>query len=129
MNYEELYATLGYLFYSVADSDGRVRPAEVAKLKQLIKEQWLPMEPGRDDLGTDAAHYIDIAFDYALDEGLEADAAFQRFAEYYRQHKAQFDPSLRRMIFDSAAAVAGAVAGNNKSELLRLGLLAQLFKE
>jgi len=33
------------------------------------------------------------------------------------------------MIFDSAAAVAGAVAGNNKSELLRLGLLAQLFKE
>jgi len=70
MNYEELYATLGYLFYSVADSDGRVRPAEVAKLKQLIKEQWLPMEPSRDDLGTDAAHYIDIAFDYALDKAL-----------------------------------------------------------
>ncbi|HRH70329.1 MAG TPA: hypothetical protein PLB89_12555 [Flavobacteriales bacterium] len=127
--YEDLYADLGFLFYSVAASDGKVSHAEMEKLKQLVKDQWLPMEPSRDDLGTDAAHYIDISFDYALDEGMDADVAFDRFADYFRQNKAQFDPSLRRMIYETAAAIAGSFAGNNKAELVRLGQLEQLFGE
>ena len=127
--YEDLYADLGFLFYSIAASDGKVSPAEMDKLKQVVKDQWLPMESSRDDLGTDAAHYIDISFDYALDERMEADVAYTRFADYFRQNKVQFDPSLRHMIFETAAAIASSFAGNNKAELSRLGQLELLFTE
>ncbi len=127
--YEDLYADLGFLFYSIAASDGKVSPPEMDKLKQLVKDQWMPLESSRDELGTDAAHYIDISFDYALEEGMDADVAYDRFADYFRQNKTQFDPSLRRMIFETAAAIAGSFAGNNKTELVRLGQLELLFKE
>ncbi|HQW04604.1 MAG TPA: hypothetical protein PLV08_11400 [Flavobacteriales bacterium] len=124
-----LYTNLGYLFYSVAASDGIVRPSEVEKLKALIKAQWLPMESSRDALGTDAAHYIDIAFDYANTEGMTADAAFARFEAHLRANSEHYDKGLCRMIRQSAGAIASAYSGRNKSEVRQLASLELLFRE
>lgn len=126
--YQDLYTSLGFLFYSIADSDGKVSPAEVEKLKAIIKNQWLPLENSRDELGTDSGHYIDISFDYANDNGMGPDEAFDRFVEEYNADPERFDPSMRRMIFETAAAVAGSAGRNNKSELTRLARLKQLFE-
>ncbi len=127
--YQDMYTSIGYLFYSMAASDGQVRPAEVEALKALIKEQWLPLDDSRDELGTDAGHYIDISFDHANDHGMDPDEAFAKFMLDYQENHAHYDNGLRRMIHQTAAAIAGAYAGNNKSELRRLAQLELLFKE
>ncbi|HRH68150.1 MAG TPA: hypothetical protein PLB89_01455 [Flavobacteriales bacterium] len=126
---QDTYASLGHLFYSIAAGDGKVRQEEVARLKQLIKEQWLPLEDSRDEFGTDAAHYIDISFDHAHAQAMDAAAAFARFKEAYKADPSRFDAGFRRMIYQTAAAIASAFAGNNKAELGRLAQLEQLFKE
>jgi hypothetical protein len=127
--YQDMYTSLGYLFYSMAASDGKVRPAEVETLKALIKEQWLPLDDSRDELGTDAGHYIDISFDYANDHGMDPEEAFAKFKLDYKENHARYDTGLRRMIHQTAAAIASAFAGNNKAELGRLAQLELLFKE
>lgn len=128
-DFQKLYTSLGYLFYSVAASDGKVRKEESARLKTLIREKWLPLENSRDEFGTDAAHYIGISFEFAIDQHMDPDAAFDRFKKEYEQDPAGFDPGLRRLTFETAAAIASAFAGNNKSELGRLARLGLMFKE
>ena len=127
MNFEQLYTDLGYLFYSIAANDGKVSTAERAELMRIVQKEWLPLEGSRDELGTDEAHYIDIAFEYATNEHMAPDAAFERFEEHVRKFPGEFDEGLRRMIRKTALAVAGATAARNKSELRRLAQLDQLF--
>lgn len=129
MNYEQLYTDLGYLFYSIAANDGKVSPAERAELMRIVKEEWLPLEGSRDELGTDEAHYIDIAFEYAANEHMAPDEAFRRFEEHVQTHPGEFDEGLRRMIRKTAMAVASATAARNKSELQRLVQLDRIFSQ
>jgi hypothetical protein len=126
---QPLYANLGHLFYSIAASDRNVAPAEVTKLKALIRTQWMPLENSRDEFGTDAAHYIDIAFDHAHDHGMSADDAFARFESHFRADPALYDVGLRRMVRESAGAIASSFAGRNKSEVRQLVTLELLFRE
>ena len=128
INYEELYTGLGFLLYSIAACDGKVRPEERATLKALIEKHWLPLENSRDDLGTDEGRYVDIGFDYAHDEAIPPEKAFERFADHVRREPANFDEGLRHMIFQSAVEIAAACAGRNKAELTRLVALQNLFK-
>ena len=125
--YIGLYTSLGYLFYSVAAGDGTVRPAEVDRLKALVKEKWLPLESSRDELGTDAAHYIGISFDFAQGAGMGSDEAFDRFAEDYRGHAASYDAGLKRMVLETARAIGEAFHGTNKAEQARLDRLERLL--
>jgi hypothetical protein len=123
----DIYTNLGYLFYSVAAGDGKVRPAEAERLKALVKEKWLPLEASRDEFGTDAAHYIGMSFDFARSEAMDGDAAFQRFAEEYRGQAARFDDGLKRMVLGTAKAISEAFSGTNKVELARLDALGKLL--
>ncbi|MCI1753672.1 MAG: hypothetical protein LKM36_12650 [Flavobacteriales bacterium] len=128
-NFQDLYSSLGYLFYSIAASDGTVRPAETEKLKALVKNRWMPLETSTDELGTDAGHYVDIGFDFANDDGMDPGAAFERFAEHVRAHPESYDHGLRRMVQQSAEAIANAFAGHGKKEVGRLAQLEKLFQE
>lgn len=128
MDYEALYTDLGYLFYSIAASDGKISSEERAALSELIRKQWLPLENSRDEMGTDEGHYIDIAFDYARDACVPPDEAFERFADHVRREPDQFDAGLRRMVLQSAADIASVTRRMNKSELTRLNQLEALFR-
>ena len=123
----DLYTGLGYLFYSVAAGDGKVRPAEVGRLKDLVKEKWLPLEGSRDEFGTDAAHYIGMSFDFAVGEEMGSEEAFDRFAESYRGHAAHYDAGLKRMVLETATAIGDAFHGTNKAEKVRLDALKKLL--
>lgn len=127
--FEELYTSIGFLFYSVAANDRRVEPAERIELQRIVRNEWLPLESSRDELGTDEGHYVDIAFDYAHDERIPPDEAFERFADHVRREPALFDEGLRSMIFRSAVAIAESVAGRNKAEVRRLLQLEALFQQ
>ncbi len=125
--YIKIYTSLGYLFYSVAAGDGTVRTAEVEKLKQLVKQDWLPLEGSRDEFGTDAAHYIEMSFDFALGEEMDGDAAYERFVDEYKDLAPHFDAGLKRLVLTTAAAVADAFHGTNKEERRQLGQIRKLL--
>ena len=127
--YQEIYTGLGYLFYSIAAVDGQVKPAEAEKLKELVNKDWVPLEGSRDELGTDAAYYIEFSFDDANDQAMPPEDAFARFKTTYEANKALFDASLRELTFGTAQAIASAFARHNKSELGQLAQLSLLFNK
>lgn len=124
---EELYAGLGHLFYSIAASDGHISPEESAKLKKLVRNQWLPVESAKDESGTDLAYYVEIGFDHANDAGMPADQAFERFKEVHAERSDLFDPSTRNMVTRTAQAVADAFGGRNQHERRILEQLKEVF--
>lgn len=124
--YQDMYASIGYLFYSIAASDGRIAKAEAQKLKEEVSSVWLPLENSRDEFGTDAAHYIDISFDFANDEEMDAEEAFTKFLDNYHQEPAQYDHTMKELILKTAC-IASAFAGKNKAELVRLSRLQVAF--
>lgn len=124
---EDVYAALGHLFYSIAASDGNVAPAEAAKLKALVKAEWMPLEPSRDAVGTDLAYYIEIGFDHAHSSELGPEQAFDRFSTAFHDAPAAFDASTRHMVLRTAKAVANAFAGKSKAEQKVIDRLEKLF--
>ncbi len=125
--YIDIYTSLGYLFYSVAAGDGKVRLAEVERLKALVKGKWLPLEASRDEFGTDAAHYIGISFDFAMGEGMDSEEAYNRFAEDFRTHASSYDAGMKRLVLETATAISEAFARTNKAERERLERLGRLL--
>lgn len=124
---ESLYAGLGHLFYSIAASDGHVAPAEAAKLKKLVRAEWMPLEPSRDAMGSDLAYYIEIGFDHANRSHQEPDEAFARFSDAFHDSPANFDASTRNQVMRTATSIANAFAGKNKAEQEQLAKLRRLF--
>jgi uncharacterized tellurite resistance protein B-like protein len=127
-NIQDLYTNLGYLFYSIAAIDGKVRALEAAALRSVMKEYWLPLEDSSDEFGTDMGYYIEIAFDEAVESKMDPDNAFALFKENYKLNRNYFQPSEREMIQRTAAAIAGAYANNNKAELTRLAQLTAVLR-
>ncbi len=125
---EQLYAALGHLFYGIAASDGRVSPEETAKLKKLVRQQWMPVEPGQDEAGTDLAYYIEIGFDHANEAGLSADKAFDRFRKGYGDLADLFDTSTRNMVMRTAQAVADALGNRSQHEQRILEQLKEVLQ-
>ena len=126
-DYQKIYEHLGYLFYSVAASDGKVREAEIGKLKELIDRYCLPLERSQDEFGTDAAHYISISFDHAHAENMGSAAAFDRFKVDMDEMPALRSDPLKSLVVETCWAIAGAFAGRNKSELVQISQLEQLL--
>mgnify|MGYP000978242785 FL=1 len=124
---EQMYAGLGHLFYSIAASDGRVSSEESAKLKKLVRQQWIPVEAGQDATGTDLAFYVEIGFDHANAAGMPADEAFERFLQVRTEQSDLFDASTRNMVTRTAQAVADAFGGQSQHERRMLEKLKEAF--
>ncbi|MBK9077189.1 MAG: hypothetical protein IPL77_19895 [Flavobacteriales bacterium] len=86
--------------------------------KQQVKKNWLPLEDSTDEFGTDAAHYISIGFDYAHEQGMSADDAFEQFKDHYRDAPGSYDEVTRQLVRNTAAAITAAFSGKNKAELV-----------
>lgn len=125
--FQDIYAGIGYLFYSIAASDGSIAPAEKQKLKEQVDEHWLSVEDSHDQFGTDSAHYIDISFDYAIAEEMNADDAYQRFTEQYKSTPEPFDKAMKALVVKTATGIADAFYGTSKVEQERLAELKQLL--
>ena len=89
----------------------------------------MPLEGSRDEFGVDAAEYITMAFDYARDNRIDARQASHRFEAAYREHQRRFDPGMKRLVLDTAAAITDAFGHTNKAECAALTQLQTLFRE
>ncbi|MFD1016167.1 hypothetical protein [Winogradskyella rapida] len=121
------YRNLGKLFYAIAAVDGEVNPKEFTKLKTAVKSHWLEVDEIEDTFGTDAAYQIEIVFDWLNEvENFEAQTCFEDFVSYKRAQGHLFTEPVRKLIMETATAIAYAFSGVNKSEL---SLLAKLDME
>jgi hypothetical protein len=128
INYQKLYENLGYLFYAVAAADHHVHRDEIDKLKVLVGKEWLPLENSTDSYGTDAAHYISIAFEYLLSEGMAAEDAYTVFSDFYKESEAGFTKDLKQKVKITAKSIATAFGGQNKKEQRFIDQLNKLMK-
>lgn len=126
-NLQPLYQHLGYLYYSIAAADKQITPQEIEQLQDAVKKEWLDFESSTDEFGTDAAHYISIAFEYLTENMPEADEAYQLFEAFYKGNRDVFSHQLKDKVMHTARAIAHAFSGINKAELNKLGELTLLF--
>ena len=125
----KFYQNLGKLFYAVAAVDNTVEDIEFAKLKELVKAQWLKLDTIEDVFGTDAAYQIEIVFDWLNAQGnLNAKACFDDFIAYKNKQKHLFTDNAKQLILKTARAIATSFLGINKSELIFLANLDMELK-
>lgn len=120
----KFYQNLGKLFYAIAAADKQVRISEFNKLKDIVKTQWLDLDPITDDYDTDAAYQIEIVFDWLKNQkNLEVQSCFNDFVNYKNDQPHLFTKSVKNLIITTASEVAASFSGINKSELILLAKL------
>lgn len=118
------YQNLGKLFYAIAASDKTVRDEEFTILKEIVKSQWLDIDPIEDDFNTDSAYQIEVVFDWLNNQGvLDANTCFNEFITYKDEQKHFFTDKIKQLILITARAIASSFSGVNKSELIMLARL------
>lgn len=123
----EFYQSLGKLFYAVAMADNNVRPKEVKRLREYVRQHWLEVDKFEDEFHTDAAYQIEIVFDWLEGEEKDGEEYFKEFKEFYMEHHEKFPETIRKLIVETAESIASAFAGKNRSEMLTIFKLKQLF--
>lgn len=129
-NSVRFYQNLGKLFYAIAAADKVVRKIEHAKLKEIVKKEWLSVDDFEDDFHTDAAYQIEVVFDWLYnEEKLDAERWFTSFLDFKNDHEQLFDDQIKNLILKTADIIASSFSGKNKSELIMLAKLNLKFKE
>jgi hypothetical protein len=117
------YQKMGELFYAIAAADNVVRQTEFNALKKIVAEKWKDLDEYKDPFHTDAAHQIEVVFDWFDYEKLDASDCFDSFADYKTENPQLFTNERKRLIWETANIIAGAFADKNKSELIMLAKL------
>ena len=117
---EAFYQKLGYLFYSVAASDGHVSDAEKETLHNLVLEDWVTLEDSKDKYGSDAAFQIEILFEYLVENRYSGEKAFRVFEEYFKNNLELFSDEVIERVYHTSERIAHSFHSKNKSELIAL---------
>jgi len=126
---QKFYQNLGRLFYAIAAADRIVRKEEVESVKQIVRKQWLQLDEVVDEFGSDAAFQVEIIFDWMDANKPDPQAAFQVFADFYREHPELFTKEIKNMTLEASREIASSFKGKNKSELVMLAKLQTLLKK
>jgi len=121
------YRRLAYLYYAVAKADEKVVPEEIAKLREVVKKDWLSLETTEDAFGTDAAYQIEIAFDWLLEQSPAAEKALEKFENFINDHPDFLDARLKKRILRTSNAIAEAYHGKNEDEVQMLEKIRQML--
>lgn len=122
------YQKIGKLFFAVAMADGAIHVKEIDRLKDIVRDKWLPLDDIEDEYGTDSAFQIEIVFNWLLEYEKNSSECYNEFEDFYKDNPKIFTPNVKSLIFDTSYAIANAFSGKNKSELVVLGKLQLLFR-
>lgn len=125
MNHQLFYKELGRMLYAIAAADGRVSPAEVRRLHEVVGRVLVPAEPATDKCGTDQAWITEFEFDVLAEQGADPQGEFDSFIAYLSQHRREVSADLRGTVKMAAEAVARAFQGVSRKEQPFLDALAR----
>ena len=124
----QLRQNLGKLFYAVAMADKKIEEEEIAALKTDILQRWYNLDSKLNELVLDSHQDIITVFTQLHNIKAESDSCFMEFREFFNEHQNLFNTDLRKLIWDTAQAVASSFAKKNKSELILLAKLKMLLE-
>lgn len=97
--------------------------AELLKIKELVKNEWLNLEHTEDRFGSAAAIQIEILFDWLEENISPTKWAFEQFAEFVEfveDYKPFFTPELKAKVLNTADLLASSFNAKNKQVLTML---------
>ncbi len=113
---KHFYQQLGQLFYSLASIDKKVNKTEIIRLKQIINQEWLPLENTLDEFSSDAAFQIEIVFDWLVDNNWNTKDAIPEFVEFKKEHESVFTNTIIELILKTSREIASSFNNINKLE-------------
>ncbi|MBA4743662.1 MAG: hypothetical protein H2058_00255 [Muricauda sp.] len=123
----ELYQSLGKLFYAMAMADHSIHVQEMEKLNEVVRDYWLEVDDIEDEYGTDASFQIVSVFDWLLEYEKDGEEIYEEFEAFYTDNKMLFTPQIKNLAMSTSRAITASFSGSNKAELILLGRLQLLF--
>ena len=102
MIYKNFYSEVGKLLYALANADGQVSDEEISQIHQLVLKDLVPLEDSSDEFGTDSAYYVEMEFDFLVENSYDPDVAFDSFISYVEDHYSAFDEKLKMAVLNVA---------------------------
>lgn len=124
---EEFFQKLGYLFYSIAASDGFVAAEEKETLHNMVIEDWVSLEESKDRYGSDSAYQAEILFEYLVEKSFSGEKAFHNFEHYFKDNLELFSDDVIERIYHTSDKIASSFHSRNKAELVSLTRLHMLL--
>ncbi|MDJ1470935.1 hypothetical protein QNI19_34850 [Cytophagaceae bacterium DM2B3-1] len=122
--WKTFYQRLAYLYYAIAKADEKIVPEEIARVREIVRKEWVSLETTEDEFGSDAAFQIEIAFDWLVEQKPSAEKALEKFEHFVEEHPDFLTRKLKQRILDTSTSIADSFHGTNKLEerlLERLG--------
>jgi len=110
----KLHHYLGKLFYAVAMADKKIEEEEIAVFKTEILNRWGNPNAKQNELAVKGHHEIIKTFSQLQVIPAESDSCFSEFSEFYNEHKNLFNVDVRKLIWNTAQAIALSFANKNK---------------
>jgi len=114
----EFYEQIGKVCYTAAAIDGHINPAEIAKLKAVVANEWLSLDHATDRYGTDLAHQIEVVFDWLMEQHWDCEQTLPDFKLFVKDHPTLFNAGVSKILLHTVYSIAAAFAGYNKAELV-----------
>ena len=125
---DNLHYHIGILFYAIVMADKKIHKKEIETLKTNVLESWRQESINMEDSSSRSTTEILVAFDEMQKNGAESEACYHVFREFYLENQSLFTIALRKLIWDTAQAIAMSSAQKNKSELVILAKLRILLQ-
>lgn len=113
---EIFYEKLAYLFYSVADADGKVTKQELNKLHEEVLDIWKSLDDAVDEYNTDLSFEIEAVFDWLEENNFSYKDALTEFKDFALEHKSLFDDSIKVKIMHTCNELANVYRSINHQE-------------
>lgn len=117
------FINLAKLFFAIASVDQKVKPEEIAFLKTNIKSQFKSSELFSDS----DVNLIFNEFNSLTERNKNTHDCFEEFKAYFIENPHLFSQIIKSTIWETADGIAAAYAGKNKSEVILLAKLKELF--
>ena len=116
----EFFTHLSYLFYAIAASDKNISRKEKEEIISVVDKNWY-----KKNGSINSKEIIYSTLKKLIAEKTKSESAFEAFLDYQKANPSLFDPTIKKMVMESAYDIANSYAGRNKSELLFLSKLHQ----
>jgi tellurite resistance protein len=127
---QDLYFSIGKIFYAIAAADKHVKPTEIEKLQKIIKSDWEQIDTGENKISINGSQLITQEFERLLSQNANAHDCIAEFKTFVKKNPLEFNEKMKKLIMKTANAIADIYGGKNKSELfMLLSLHNALFEE
>lgn len=113
---ETFYQKLAYLFYAVADVDGKIEEKELDALHKEVIGLWKSLDDGVDEFNTDLSFEIEAVFDWLEENQFSYKDALTEFKDYALEHRILFDDDVKKRIMHTCNALASVYRKVNHQE-------------